>query len=221
MATVSKARSTMTDLPKEPTGASGAADSIEKTSEAPPFDTSLDTKAAAAPPPHPLDGSNWNISVDGKTYGPYSGRQIKSYIKEGRVLRSTALQKEGGTNWQPAVNYPLFRDDFPRGNGTASSQTAEVRYVPTSRRQPKSVAGAVFLSFLLPGLGQLYNGEIGTFIIILILSIACAVIGSLLLPLLLVNFAIWVWSMINAYSVAQEINDHYYARYRRPNSRKS
>jgi len=61
---------------------------------------------------------------------------------------------------------------------------------------------AAVLSFVIPGLGQIYNGELGKgfgFVAGVIISgLLCALyIGMLLLPIL------WIWAVIDAYKTAE------------------
>ena len=69
--------------------------------------------------------------------------------------------------------------------------------------QDKSPVVAVILSFLLSGLGQLYNGDFKKFLLIwgicivfIIIAVATGGVASFLL------LGIWVWSMVDAYRVA-------------------
>ena len=69
----------------------------------------------------------------------------------------------------------------------------------------KSEGLAAVLSFFVPGLGQIYDGEIGRGIVIFLLTgivalTVIAVIGFLLLPLY------WIWNIYDAYKIAQHIN---------------
>jgi len=75
-------------------------------------------------------------------------------------------------------------------------------------RAPKSPGVAVLLSFLLAGLGQIYNGQIGkglAFMIAYLFSVALmwVLIGFILAPIL------WIWSMVDAYRTAERINAQY------------
>jgi len=61
------------------------------------------------------------------------------------------------------------------------------------------------LSFFVPGLGQIYNGQIGRGIVILCIFALCLVsmfilIGFLLAPVL------WIWNIYDAYGSAKKIN---------------
>lgn len=74
-----------------------------------------------------------------------------------------------------------------------------------SYREMKSPGIAVVLSFFIPGLGQLYNGQIGKGIVVMIVSFIFAasmilIIGFILYPLL------WLWNLYDAYTTANRIN---------------
>jgi TM2 domain-containing membrane protein YozV len=69
----------------------------------------------------------------------------------------------------------------------------------------KSSGIAAIASFVVPGLGQIYCGQIGRGIMILIgFVIACfmilILIGLILAPL------IWIWNVYDAYNLANQIN---------------
>ncbi|WP_226037046.1 hypothetical protein [Aquibacillus saliphilus] len=69
----------------------------------------------------------------------------------------------------------------------------------------KSAGLAAVLSFFVTGLGQIYNGQIGKgigFIIVYAISWAMMfiLIGFITTPIL------WIWGMVDAYKVAEKIN---------------
>ncbi len=72
-------------------------------------------------------------------------------------------------------------------------------------KEVKSSGLAAVLSFILPGLGQIYNGQIGKgllFIILLIVSVLSILIliGIILLPVF------WIYNIYDAYDTAKKIN---------------
>jgi TM2 domain-containing membrane protein YozV len=69
----------------------------------------------------------------------------------------------------------------------------------------KSEGLAAVLSFLIPGLGQIYNGEIGKGIGILVLAIILGILFFLLVTMLIL-LILWIWNIYDAYSTAQQIN---------------
>lgn len=92
----------------------------------------------------------------------------------------------------------------------------------------KSPLFALFLSFLIPGLGQIYNGQIIKGILFIIAYIV--VWGSILgvyfagaavtmgagliccLPVFIIPLIIWVYTMMDALKTARMINRHYEMR---------
>lgn len=79
-----------------------------------------------------------------------------------------------------------------------------VKPIPTSTEK-KSSGIAAIASFFIPGLGQIYNGQIGKGIMFIILAIIfgiliIAIIGIVLLPLF------WVYNIYDAYKTAEKIN---------------
>ncbi len=76
----------------------------------------------------------------------------------------------------------------------------------TTQQPPKNPALAAILSFLINGLGQVYNGQIGKGILIFVIQIVNAllttvIIGFVTLPI------VWIWSIYDAYKVAQKLNE--------------
>jgi TM2 domain-containing membrane protein YozV len=63
---------------------------------------------------------------------------------------------------------------------------------------PKSPGLALLLSFFVPGIGQMYNGQIGKGIVMLLLCV--------ILWMVLLGWIIWIWAMIDAYSSAKAVN---------------
>ena len=89
----------------------------------------------------------------------------------------------------------------PAGGAGAAPQIVVIRAA-------KSPGVAVVLSFLLAGLGQIYNGQIGkglAFMIAYLCSLVLmwVLIGFILAPIL------WIWSMVDAYKTAERINAQY------------
>lgn len=75
-----------------------------------------------------------------------------------------------------------------------------------TQQPPKNPTLAAILSFLINGLGQVYNGQIGKGILIFVIQIVNAllttvIIGFITLPI------VWIWSIYDAYKVAQRINE--------------
>jgi len=81
-----------------------------------------------------------------------------------------------------------------------------IKNPPAPADEFKSTGIAAIASFVIPGLGQIYCGEIGRGILILIgFVIACLtiiiLIGIILAPI------VWVWNIYDAYTLATSINE--------------
>lgn len=75
-----------------------------------------------------------------------------------------------------------------------------------SAQQPLKNPGlAAILSALFSGLGQIYNGEIGKGIIIIVVQVINIVLMSIVVGFV-TFFIVWVWSIYDAHKVAQRIN---------------
>lgn len=78
--------------------------------------------------------------------------------------------------------------------------------------QQKNSGIAVVLSFFWMGLGQLYNGQIGKGIFLVILEGVLLFVGFLTLIVLIgffilfAAFILWVWNLYDAYNTAELIN---------------
>ena len=86
---------------------------------------------------------------------------------------------------------------------------------PDSNKRKLGVA--VVLSFFFPGLGQIYNGQIGKGILLIFLQIIndsliiMDIFGTINIPGLLYieGFIVWIFGMYDAYQTAEKINENY------------
>lgn len=180
-------------------------------------------QTAPPPPPHPLD-KQWRIVVDRETYGPYTGHQLKAYIEEGRVTRDTTVASPGTHVWYKASDDRILGPLFDRKEAKASQARAkdastivQVSNMPPPaingiEQGPKSPGIALLLSLLITGVGQMYNGEVVKGILMLI--------GCVILWFFWLGWVIWIWSMIDAYQGAKNVNAAYRAYLRRQESRR-
>ena len=62
-----------------------------------------------APPPRPpapgFSAPRWSLTVDGKTYGPYSDDAVKGMIASGQVAAGTLAWKPGAAGWAPISTF--------------------------------------------------------------------------------------------------------------------
>ncbi len=71
--------------------------------------------------------------------------------------------------------------------------------------ETKSSGLAAVLSFLIPGLGQIYNGEFGKGAVLIVLAIVSGILIFLLIGIPF-YIAIWIYGMIDAYKGAERFN---------------
>lgn len=71
--------------------------------------------AGIGAPPPPAAGPRWSLTVDGKTYGPYTDEALRTMVAAGQVLPSTLAWSPGASGWAPLSSYPGF------GGGTSAA----------------------------------------------------------------------------------------------------
>jgi TM2 domain-containing membrane protein YozV len=168
-----------------------------------------------------LDGE-WHIHINNQTYGPYTGHQLSDFVKEGRVDGATQVLPVGSENWtlasQDRYLSALFRPSRQQVAPPPISAAAGATVVQiTNQIGPlamllddtgafgaKSPGVALLLSFLICGAGQMYCGRVGKGILMLI--------GCIALWFVLLGWAVWIWSMIDAYATAKDMNLRYLRR---------
>jgi membrane protease subunit (stomatin/prohibitin family) len=72
----------------------------------------------APPPPPPAPGfaaPRWSLTVDGKTYGPYSDDAVKGMVASGQVAAGTLAWKPGAAGWAPISSF----EEFAAAGGSA------------------------------------------------------------------------------------------------------
>lgn len=177
-------------------------------------------------PPHPLD-AEWTMRVDGQEYGPFTGRQLEGFAKEGRLEAQTEVRRANGLSWGAARNDATLRRFFPEADlppVTAQRSTdmpqvkaekgstvvqvtntiqAPSMAAPIDMGADKSPGVALLLSLLICGAGQLYNGDVGKGILMFI--------GCVLLWAVMLGWIINIWSMIDAYGQAKTLRERHRA----------
>ena len=76
----------------------------------------------------------------------------------------------------------------------------------------KSEALSLILSLLIPGLGQIYNGQIKKGAIMLVAAIVCAFVMFLFFPLAFLYLVLWIYGMYDAFKDAKEYNHFFSSR---------
>ncbi len=174
-------------------------------------------------PPHPLD-NEWHIHIDGETYGPYTGHRLSDFLKEGRIDGGTQVLLLGTESWLHASEdrrlSSLFRPAKQQIQAPAPVSAAAGATVVQVTNQimpqsamfvddggafgPKSPGVALLLSLLISGAGQMYCGRVGKGVLMLLATIALWVV--------LLGWIVWIWSMVDAYATAKDMNLRYLRR---------
>lgn len=63
---------------------------------------------APPPPPGAPASPRWSLTVDGKTYGPYTDEALKGMLAAGQVAPTTLAWCPGASGWAPVQGYPEF-----------------------------------------------------------------------------------------------------------------
>ena len=90
------------------------------------------------------------------------------------------------------------------------TQSEPALAAPTVPRAPvavpvKNPGVAAVLSFFWPGLGQIYNGEIGKGVLFIVVQVINAVLAFILVGFV-TGFIVWILGMVDAYQVAERHN---------------
>lgn len=148
-------------------------------------------------------GSGWYPQADG-SQRYWDGRAWTSYVPPGVAaypppVFGVSLTAQDGQPWPPIPTSP-----GRYAAGPAESQAIAYR-APAHSYAPKSPGLALLASFLVPGLGQVVNGEIGKGIVFLVAYLVAIVSVVLVIGFVLVP-ALWVWAMVDAYRSARSWN---------------
>jgi TM2 domain-containing membrane protein YozV len=112
--------------------------------------------------------SQWHLSHNGTVAGPYTTSQLAALGNNGKVSGSMMVSKDGG-KWVPAskVRGLVIQPPAPpvavaaaQVVNVAPPAQQSVTTVVTGSTSNFSPAVAAILSLLIPGLGQLYKGQI-------------------------------------------------------------
>lgn len=58
-------------------------------------------------PPDPFD-KHWHVHVDEKTYGPYTGHDIRRLVEQRKIVESDLVYSDDGSHWIEAQNDPIL-----------------------------------------------------------------------------------------------------------------
>ncbi|MBS9476698.1 DUF4339 domain-containing protein [Ancylobacter sp. VKM B-3255] len=183
------------------------------------------SSAVSQPPPHPLDGQ-WYTHMDGQVFGPFTGHQLRDFVREGRLAADTEVVRLGSEVWVKAADDGALKGLFapraapsspppPSGpinaapgstvvqvtNQISEPRPSSVVILDPGAAGAKSAGVALLLSIVIVGAGQLYNGQIGKGIF---MFFAC-----ILLWFVFLGWIINIWSWIDAYQTAKAMNERY------------
>lgn len=94
---------------------------------------------SGAAPRSPFD-QRWYVHVDNKTYGPYTGNEIRPMATKGQIVETDLVHREDGSGWVQAKDDPALRLLFQ--NRLRSSPT---RQLNISTRSRVVIAGAALV----------------------------------------------------------------------------
>lgn len=170
----------------------------------------------------------WFVRANGTTFGPYNKGQMEALAKNGRLADDTSVAHVGEDTWCEAsedrtLKYlfeplpPIACRSLPpkRMSSVSASGSATVVQVTNQIAPPaflldggiaksKSAGTALLLSLFVCGVGQMYNGQIGKGLLMLI--------SCLLLWVVLLGWIINIWSVVDAYATAKNMNLRYHQR---------
>lgn len=104
-----------------------------------------------------------------------------------------------GAAWPCSPAPPMYPTTAPYGGAPSYG------YPPPVSVAAKSPAVSLLISFFLPGVGSMVNGDVGRGVFILIGYLVSCVLIVLLIGLVLVP-AFWVWGLVDAYQGARRWN---------------
>lgn len=119
---------------------------------------------------------------------------------EGRAFRSKLVQESS-----PETAADVLDATAPTSEPTALEESVVPAPIPISLDQTsiaKSAGLAAVLSVIWPGLGQIYNGEVGKGVAIMVVQVVNFILLFVLIGFL-TGFAVWVWAIYDAYTVAE------------------
>jgi TM2 domain-containing membrane protein YozV len=102
------------------------------------------------------------------------------------------------------------RQWMPNSSGPLPQPVPSVYMVPTGQTgammiAPKNPAISLLVSFFVPGVGSMINGDTGTGVVILALYLV-GILASVILIGIPIFIGAWIWGLIDAYQGAQRWN---------------
>jgi hypothetical protein len=82
------------------------------------------------------------IGGDGKTYGPKPDREIREWIREGRLNATSNIASEGSEDWRPLSKFPEFAADLNPAAAPAGAVQPPQVIQPQTQPYPQYAAAA-------------------------------------------------------------------------------
>ena len=141
-----------------------------------------------------FDGSSWTDHLSGPAPAPGlgSGGYPAPQAPFGGQVTPGSTAPQWSAPPRPSAPYP-YGAAPPYGYG----QPVAVA--------PKSPAVSLLISFFIPGVGSMVNGDVGIGVFILIGYLVSIVLIFVLVGIVLVP-AFWIWGLVDAYQGAQRWN---------------
>ena len=141
------------------------------------------------------------ISSGSDQKGPYTLSQLQSMWRAGLITADTLYFQQGFDEWAPISLITDLLDPPKPSSPVPSAYQAHSAPQPRRPTQPlKNPGVAAVLSFFFPGLGQIYNGQIGMGIILFTLTVA-------LYFTIILGIVLHLYLVYHAYTTATKIND--------------
>ena len=122
---------------------------------------------------------------------------------EGRSFRSKLVQEPNPlVSPQPASDQTTALAAAPGAEKATELTPAPLSVKIDQASIAKSAGLAAVLSAIWPGLGQIYNGEIGKGVATMVIQMINFVLLFVLIGFL-TGFVVWVWAIYDAYTVAE------------------
>ena len=147
-------------------------------------------------PPNPIGTERiWTVHDRGQQFGPHTEQEIASFLAVGTISETALCWRVGSTRWIPVSNIiplPPRQSSMPPQPHYGPPPIQIINHIvnqtgPAANRLPRWSPGvAALLSFLLPGAGQMYKGQvfngIAWFLFVLV-GYCCFVLPGLILHL--------------------------------------
>jgi TM2 domain-containing membrane protein YozV len=97
-------------------------------------------------------------------------------------------------------------------NNVPAPSLAQAALLLSGEAAPKSPGVALLLSFLICGVGQMYNRQVAKGILTLVGCVVFVGMGSVSAIFFVFYLALWIWQLVDAYSTAKKMNLRYQQR---------